>query len=820
MKTYSLLNFLSEPIDLFIDNEEDYCFTTLQSATSVTSQNALMIDRITIPIIQRDYVQGRKENATLLGEFVDKLFLHLESEKLLKLDFVYGSLKTNGETVFLPLDGQQRLTTLYLLHWFIIKKEADKSSEHYIRFIQLISKFSYETRDTSRRFFLELANFELTGNVAQDIEDSYWFNDHFKLDPTITAILNTLKYIEITYNASPKKGMLLDSLLNDIIVFYVLPMDQFKLTDDLYIKLNARGKILSSFENFKADFIGFIKGAPSFQDNRELQKGITLQHHEIIANKFDNDWSNLFWTEIKNKEYQSENSALKSIDPYFFRFIHRVLINNYIITYSGKDILNDSVYNQLLNKEETLQYSSFDFYQKNNLLPTEVIQDMERLLDYYLKYNSLIKKLIEPLWESDLHWDIFKKGNIMEDRMVFDAVNMYILNNPCGQFDQDGFKDWIRVVWNLFSDPDIRSITANKTVMVVIRAISKYSGAISASLVAGELDEYISSLDNIHKIQLEEERLKAKLMAAATTGPQWKSEIFKAESHPLFTGNIGFMLANANSPDTLRQRFSLAAKLFIDKKPSELLQGEKHALMRYIITQISSWDELAGFNFSDNEINWKTYLRRSPIVKPIVLDLIESKDIAQVTIKLKKALAAGSVMQGTTPGQYQAHKNLFSDNAFHTWMQADKVNKVKYIGPRIFTVRPSAWHSKIMIDGYRNEVTQALIHNLGLDDQKCRCGNADYFKGQVYDLFMVLDTMKVTFHFDINNKLHVGLFGELNPQLAATLPLRDGWVEIHTFDMDTIKSSGEVKKFLETVENNITNDQNSRIKKLFENNIV
>ncbi|XUP88632.1 hypothetical protein B6672_009185 [Campylobacter jejuni] len=36
------------------------------------------------------------------------------------LDFIYGSVKND---VFLPLDGQQRLTTIFLLYWYSGKKE-------------------------------------------------------------------------------------------------------------------------------------------------------------------------------------------------------------------------------------------------------------------------------------------------------------------------------------------------------------------------------------------------------------------------------------------------------------------------------------------------------------------------------------------------------------------------------------------------------------------------------------------------------------------------------------------------------------------------
>ena len=70
---------------------------------------------IEIPIIQRDYAQGRIGKEYLRASFLKELKEALDNKgKPLKLDFVYGSQENNH---LQPLDGQQRLTTLWLLHW-------------------------------------------------------------------------------------------------------------------------------------------------------------------------------------------------------------------------------------------------------------------------------------------------------------------------------------------------------------------------------------------------------------------------------------------------------------------------------------------------------------------------------------------------------------------------------------------------------------------------------------------------------------------------------------------------------------------------------
>ena len=44
--------------------------------------------------------------------------------------------------------------------------------------------------------------------------------------------------------------------------FYLLPLDDMDSDEDLYIKMNSRGKPLTQFENFKAHFEQDIKHRP------------------------------------------------------------------------------------------------------------------------------------------------------------------------------------------------------------------------------------------------------------------------------------------------------------------------------------------------------------------------------------------------------------------------------------------------------------------------------------------------------------------------------------------------------------------------------
>ena len=237
---------------------------------------------IKIPIMQRDYAQGRvTENVTAIRtELLDSIYTALINEKNMDFDFVYGTLK-NG--ILYPLDGQQRLTTLYLLYWYIACKEKTIDEAR-----DVLQNFTYETRISSREFcekLMELDYIPKEGILPSEyIKDQNIYFDVWDKDPTIRHMLVMLDAIhEKFYDEEKELYPLLTRGLdeNPIITFNYLPMENYALTDDLYIKMNARGKNLSDFENFKAKFIQHMK-----------KNGLPYEHFEASVDK---EWTDLLW---------------------------------------------------------------------------------------------------------------------------------------------------------------------------------------------------------------------------------------------------------------------------------------------------------------------------------------------------------------------------------------------------------------------------------------------------------------------------------------------------------------------------------------------
>ena len=116
---------------------------------------------IEIPIIQRDYAQGGtcEKTTKIRNKLVADIFNAFPNGNL-DFDFVYGNIKEEDTNKYLiPLDGQQRLTTLFLLHWYLANKDGEVNNVK-----EVFSNFTYKTRISSREFCLELVEKGVTTN--------------------------------------------------------------------------------------------------------------------------------------------------------------------------------------------------------------------------------------------------------------------------------------------------------------------------------------------------------------------------------------------------------------------------------------------------------------------------------------------------------------------------------------------------------------------------------------------------------------------------------------------------------------------------------
>jgi len=269
--------------------------------------------RVEIPIIQRDYAQGRSTGKVPLirDNILNAIFSSIkQSENILELDFIYGytTVVTNDDGTtrekFHPLDGQQRLTTLFLIHWYIAAYEGKLEQAR-----DILGQFTYEIRHSSRIFCNELVKYvpeNFDTPIKESIINQPWFFTAWSNDPTINSMLTMLNAIQ---EKVEKFGLenVWDRLTTDRppVVFHLLPTDKLGMPDDLYIKMNSRGKELTDFEYFKIRFSEILNNTQSDEFNRRV----------------DQQWSDLFWEIYKDNE---DSDIAQKVDSAFLRFFRYV----------------------------------------------------------------------------------------------------------------------------------------------------------------------------------------------------------------------------------------------------------------------------------------------------------------------------------------------------------------------------------------------------------------------------------------------------------------------------------------------------------------
>ena len=560
---------------------------------------------IEIPIIQRDYAQGRIGKESLRKNFLSVLKEALDNpKKEKKLDFIYGS--TENKKLF-PLDGQQRLTTLWLLHWYIaLKSHRLKEAS------KLLKKFSYETRVSSRSFCEEMCKpeyfekYNCDNDVVGFNTNQTWFYSAWKQDPTIQSMLRMLggskdnpslsDGIEKVFgcrncisNGKNRFEYYYDLLtgVDCPIVFYYLSKD-FGNSDDLYIKMNARGEQLTSFENFKADLIGYIekqaKNDDFAADQKEKWELLLDPRYYGLPKKIDTDWTDIFW---KNKS--KDGRMANRIDEIYFAFMNRFFWNSLFMLKTNKNqkseyvlklgegilpdgsktytIENENASYKYLNGDKYDTYFNLDPYKYDGgTIPLDFFNDLLQVLDRLYKYKGTIPACY---WDNGFRFipeyvpEKKEKGVAITSlnqvqRIVFYAVCKYLKE---GEADEISMKRWMRVVWNLVSGygsdggPQIRSTTAMRTAIEFIDSLDSHN--VYQSLVC--------KLDNAHLFQslnhpkgldntdfgkrCKEEIAKAYQIIINNPrddGKTWEQVIEESETAFFFKGSIRFLFTSVD----------------------------------------------------------------------------------------------------------------------------------------------------------------------------------------------------------------------------------------------------------------------------------
>jgi hypothetical protein len=493
---------------------------------------------IEIPTIQRDYAQGRKSKQEVRDSFLLALYNYLKENKPGRdLDFVYGTIETDGnEKKFIPLDGQQRLTTLFLLHWYLSVISGNLSFFKDLLYVNKKSRFTYLTRPSSTDFLNALISADFSINefdessrtaVSDVIKNQGWFFLSWMYDSTINSILNMLDDIHVRFKGNKEYYNSITDTLNPIITFLFLDLNKFKLTEDLYIKMNARGKPLTPFENFKANFekhIGDLFGST----NKPFQlKGKKVTYKDYFSFQIDTAWANLFWN------YRELVGKPNTFDEEIMNFLGTLIILQYASNSACDLQVLKNLINYLTFYSEDNDKISFYRYDSLKALDKELVAYFISSLDTLTNGNNKIKNYLPDkfYYDENVLFDKTLKGKLSApERVLFHAYLKYLIINSN---NVKGLHQWMRVTHNLVInsrfDDDNQFYNA---IQSINKLIPKSSDIIGYLITPG------SSID-FFDIQKDEEILKAHLI---NKSEKWAMLIEDAEKSIFHNGQIGYLL--------------------------------------------------------------------------------------------------------------------------------------------------------------------------------------------------------------------------------------------------------------------------------------
>ena len=589
-------------------------------------------EKVEIPNIQRDYAQGRIGKEFIREQFLQSLINSLETKHPLVLDFVYGTKEK--ENTMWPLDGQQRLTTLWLLHWYIAVRTNLLSSNE-----STFENFTYETRLSSRKFCEQLCHLNTEDfnklfvpnqyGIIDYIKDQTWYYNQYSLDPTIQGMLRTLGGTDIKNSKNEDitdgieefffKENIGTETLNEFwqelidpdcpITFVYMDMnekDGMPLSDDLYVKMNARGKQLTDFENFKADLFDY---APD--ENNLSEKLINTE----MASLFDNQWTDVFWTEARKQK-------VYNVDGIFFEFLRRFFLNHFVATskLKGSEIVNTSLFKNIYGAKNTNQpYTGLNVYKE--ILTSDTFNDLR---DFFKKWSdsNLTDKDLQPSWNKGekLVFHLFPqyeedkrtvKAATIRSRIVTFAICAYIGNKSFdkNKFEEwlQHFKEWLRFTWNItesaYDSPD-----DFVSCIRLLKEWSEHSGNILSALAS----DSVQTKSNYATAQIQEERAKARLMLGANAS-EWKKAIVEAEGNDFLRGNISCLLRHGSKDyvddiECFNKKYSNVIKYF---ENGGLREEYRVSLTKTLIKSCHKWSQIHNqqheiflFDSSDNEWKW------------------------------------------------------------------------------------------------------------------------------------------------------------------------------------------------------------------------
>ena len=497
------------------------------------------LQKIVIPEIQRDYVWGKSQVKEILNSIVkdyNKFLkavppIKLPDQKDLENDFfnfykkrnyssnlgfiyAYNDKELSGK--YFLIDGQQRITTIYLLVLIIARKNKSVR-EHFERTFLFdgVSKLDYKVRETAHDFLHNLTSDFLNG--IDNVEQQVWFYEKYRNDKTIASMLENIAFINKKLDDLNLDEYDFYYYLNDYIEFWYFDTNISEQGEELYIYMNARGEQVQSNENIKADLLS--------QLNKSDEKN--------KYGKLWEDWQDFFWL---NRDEKKNANADKGF-------------NEFLACISGLENLIDKKV-EFYNKEKFDELGQIESNKLNRLLSIKKINKYINCLKYIEKnaeafknqytYCKWVDNFLKEVWSllnlEKTNWlSNFNDPNrgTERNRMVFLWSIFYYYSED---IDKNVFFRFIRIFY-------LRYNNYNRSVSTLIKTVDNFKEYSLSDLVNRSNNSFLNKTkENIEKYEDKstlnfEEKQKLELLYEQIEKPikqlKYEEVICQIEDHKL-----------------------------------------------------------------------------------------------------------------------------------------------------------------------------------------------------------------------------------------------------------------------------------------------
>lgn len=550
--------------------------------------------RVVIPGIQRHYVQGANnpKAESVRKQFIKEIFTAIEEKQNeFNLHFIYGPINTDGEDSFVPVDGQQRLTTLWLIARYAAEKAEPSDRKDLLR---LLSRFTYEDRINAKRFCQALtcedSRWDITQDPNPDILCQDWFVDYWKEDETVASMIRMLSTIHEEWNKH-QDTITAKDVLEAIAskIRFELKIDAFG--DDIYMKMNARGLQLTQWENFKAKFSEDLCEDKKESWDKEMEELSNLfftcsGEHELPDNAFFALYARIMAYEAREPGVDCGN-GIKELAAYTHN------------TWSQIEL-------------PFVPYSDFSGITNNESVAKTCVKMLKTVLDHYKKTvpyfgdRTLFETFFHPKNKNDLDftlccYEYFKKFDNIETKDFLKAL---------------------RLMWNILENvyrqdekPDYR-----------VKLVKKFIDLGDQTLYSPQTKEKI--IDSDAPEQAKEEAEKAIQMHCNDQSmpsdwneeklgiwSNWNDAIEKAEEFAFFHGSIRFLYNRNSNGETTWENFATKLSNCMDLFTKDGLSEEKKVKANKVL--ISHCENRKNLKrqpvFDANKESWKQVLTDSSL---------------------------------------------------------------------------------------------------------------------------------------------------------------------------------------------------------------